>query len=435
MKATNIQLIHYRSAKQLSMNLEPDLTVLVGVNGAGKSTVLDALAIALSWATARVITPRGSGRRIGEIDIHNDKNFAWIELGCRPSEDHDEIISWRLTQTRKGRNPIMDPNDPLHGMTSLKSIRFWANPQRKRLSDPSVEASLPLFVYYPVNRAVLDIPLRIRKSHTFDLVEAYDNSLTSGANFRSFFEWYRNREDLENEQLRESRRLKEDSQLKAVRNAIGIFLPDFSSISVKRSPLRMEVMKGKQRIRVDQMSDGEKCLFAMVGDLSRRLAIANPTMSNPLNGTGIVLIDEIDLHLHPSWQRNIVSNLRNTFPNCQFIISTHSPQVFGEVDAQSIRILTVDTLHGLMATVPDQALGLDTSEILEEHMEASSRNQDVENALSKIFRLIDKEKFAAAKKGIAVLQSKLHGDIPELVRAQSLITMLEPEEGENNEGD
>ena len=144
MKATNIQLIHYRSAKQLSMNLEPDLTVLVGVNGAGKSTVLDALAIALSWATARVITPRGSGRRIGEIDIHNDKNFAWIELGCRPSEDHDEIISWRLTQTRKGRNPIMDPNDPLHGMTSLKSIRFWANQQRKRLSDPSVEASLPL---------------------------------------------------------------------------------------------------------------------------------------------------------------------------------------------------------------------------------------------------------------------------------------------------
>ena len=197
----------------------------------------------------------------------------------------------------------------------------------------------------------------------------------------------------------------------------------------------MEVMKGKQRIRVDQMSDGEKCLFAMVGDLSRRLAIANPTMSNPLNGTGIVLIDEIDLHLHPSWQRNIVSNLRNTFPNCQFIISTHSPQVFGEVDAQSIRILTVDTLHGLMATVPDQALGLDTSEILEEHMEASSRNQDIEKKLAKIFHLIDKEKFAAAKKGIAVLQSKLHGDIPELVRAQSLITMLEPEEGENNEGD
>jgi predicted ATP-binding protein involved in virulence len=64
------------------------------------------------------------------------------------------------------------------------------------------EVNLPVFVYYPVNRAVLDIPLRIREKHRFDLLSAYDESLTSGANFRTFFEWFREREDLENENLR-----------------------------------------------------------------------------------------------------------------------------------------------------------------------------------------------------------------------------------------
>lgn len=435
MRAEKIQLIHYRSAKKMEVELHPHLTVLAGVNGAGKSTVLDALAVTLSWATARVLSPSGSGRRIGEFDIHNEANFASISLACRPDGRGQEAIFWRLAQTRKGRNIGIGADDPLKALTSLTKLRDWASQQRELLSDPSGKVSLPLFVYYPVNRAVLDIPLRIRKSHSFDVIEAYDNALIAGANFRSFFEWYRNREDLENEGLRETRKFKEDPQLKAVRKAVSIFLPEFSSISVKRNPLRMEVRKKKQRLRIDQLSDGEKCLFAMVGDLSRRLAIANPTMKNPLHGQGIVLIDEIDLHLHPSWQRSIVSNLRKTFPNCQFVISTHSPQVLGEVKASSVRILNVDDKHGLQQYEPHQTLGLDSSEILVEHMQTQSRNQDIHTALAEIFGLIEDEKYAEARERIFQLEKEVNGSIPELVRAQALITMLEPYEGKVSEGD
>lgn len=219
-----------------------------------------------------------------------------------------------------------------------------------------------------------------------NVLEAYDDALTTGANFRSFFEWYRNREDLENERFRESPQVvgeatsasfTEDSQLCAVRRAIRTFLPEISEISVKRSPLRMEVTKNGGKYRVDQLSDGEKCLFAMVGDLARRLAIANPSRENSLEGEGVVLIDELDLHLHPAWQRMVAPRLIETFPNCQFVVSTHSPQVFGEVDAGCIRRLTVDPVRGLVTTTPRQAFGLDSSEILEEHMEAGSRNSDV----------------------------------------------------------
>jgi predicted ATP-binding protein involved in virulence len=87
------------------------------------------------------------------------------------------------------------------------------------------------------------------------------------------------------------------------------------------------VLKGEQRLTLDQLSDGERSFIAIVGDLIRRLALANPELSNPLEGHGVVLIDELELHLHPRWQREVVEKLRSTFPNIQFIATTHSPFV------------------------------------------------------------------------------------------------------------
>ena len=98
--------------------------------------------------------------------------------------------------------------------------------------------------------------------------------------------------------------------------------------------------KGGREIRVDLLSEGEKCTLAMIGDLARRLILANPAMENPLEGKGIVLIDEIELHMHPSWQRRILSILKEVFPNIQFIVTTHSPQVLGEAD-ESFKIISL----------------------------------------------------------------------------------------------
>src|SRR5690606_16357245 len=91
---------------------------------------------------------------------------------------------------------------------------------------------------------------------------------------------------------------------------------------------------------VRQLSDGERGSLALVLDLTRRLSQANPGLDDPAaNGPGVVLIDEIDLHLHPKWQRDIVGNLPNAFPNLQFIATTHSPQVIGEVEHDRIQVM------------------------------------------------------------------------------------------------
>lgn len=437
MKLKQLTLENFRGFKKLELALDPQLTLLVGANGAGKSSVLDAAAILLSRVASRV--RGGAGRRDGrDQDIHNGSSYTRISAEtCCP-----ENFSWQLLRVKKGH---VRPEIP----KEIEGLSHYVKAIQQQITDMQENCSIPLFAYYPVNRAVLDIPLRIRNAHDFSLLDAWDGALTSASNFRSFFEWFRNREDVENEikshKLMDSfwgetidsvsvRNRKEtnyqDIQLLSVRRALEAFLPEFSAFAVRRSPLRMTVNKYGQEVRVDQLSDGEKCLIALVADLARRLAIANPPLKNPLEGEGVVLIDEVDLHLHPGWQRMVLPKLTATFPNCQFIVSTHSPQILGEVDASQIRILTQDENNEIHCSIPQQAKGLTSNEVLDELMSSPnglqtlSRNVEVEKQLDRLFRLIDDEQFEQAKTAIARLKTELHGDIPDIVRAEALMTML-----------
>ncbi|WP_052507359.1 AAA family ATPase [Desulfonatronovibrio magnus] len=144
-------------------------------------------------------------------------------------------------------------------------------------------------------------------------------------------------------------------------------MPELTDLAVRRNPLRMEVKKNGQALIVNQLSDGEKCLMAMVGDLARRMAIANPNLDDPLHGKGVVLIDEIDLHLHPKWQRLIVPRLTEAFPNCQFVISTHSPHVLTHVKPENIFLLSLDK-EGMSAQKPAESYGKNVDRILEDIM-------------------------------------------------------------------
>ena len=114
----------------------------------------------------------------------------------------------------------------------------------------------------------------------------------------------------------------------------------------------MEVRKHNQHLDVRQLSDGEKCLLALVGDLAKRLAIASPSMEEPLKGQAVVLIDEVDLHLHPQWRHQAIPGLLKTFPECQFVLTTHSPQVLSNVSCNDIWYLAVskddETVQGIV---------------------------------------------------------------------------------------
>lgn len=422
MRIRTLKLERFRGARNLSIDLDERLNLFVGMNGAGKSSILEATAILLSWMANRIKHPGSSGRPITEEDISNGESSG--NLGIVVTAQGQEI-AWNISRVRKGYSR----KDAISGLSSMTELTRRIN---EEITVKKGSVNLPLLAYYPVNRVVLDIPLRIKSRHSFDLLAAYDESLTSGANFRTFFEWFREREDLENEARRDQMPILPDvpaavfpdPQLEAVRRALTSFMPEFSNLTVRRNPLRMEVEKRGERLTVNQLSDGEKCLMALVGDLARRLAIANPERKNPLEGEGIVLIDEIDLHLHPLWQRMVIPRLLSVFTNCQFLITTHSPHVITHVKPASLFLLSM-TEKGLKTERASASYGRTAERILADLMGVeNTRPAEVVEKLREMYRLIDRGDLDDAKKAIARLESEMVGD-SELVRAGVLIKRKE----------
>jgi len=214
-------------------------------------------------------------------------------------------------------------------------------------------------------------------------------------------------------------------ELEIVTKTIEKFIPEYSNLRVTRIPTpHMLVEKNGETIRLDQLSDGEKNMIAMIGDIARRLSMANPTMKDPLKGDGIVLIDEIDLHLHPLWQRVIVSRLTEVFPNCQFIISTHSPQILSHVKAEHIFILQPKK-DNIFVSKPVESYGRNTDRQLEDILGVSSRPENIKEELHKLYMFIQKQEFEKAKKLISKLENLIEGREPELVKAEVLIKRKE----------
>lgn len=405
MRIKDIRYVNYRGLETGELSFEKDLTVIIGKNGAGKTSVLSAISIALSWIIARLRSEKQNGQYIDIDSITNPRLHSMIEY------KFDEFSG-----------AITIPNKLKLGISkkfslNIEPLKDYASRKRLEFEEKNFKISVPTFVYYGVKRAVVDIPLRIRNKE-YTLLDTYKGCLNGAANFRDFFTWFRNQEDIENElRLHSNSTLnKYTRELDTFRKALSIFLPEYKNIKVRRSPLRMEVTKQGKRVYINQLSDGEKTYLALIGDLCHRLVLANPTMPNPLQGEGIVLIDEIDLHLHPEWQGDFATRLNKVFPNIQFIITTHSPHVISRIEPNKIRILSSDGISDA-----DYSYGMPISIILEDIMGLSSQMpEDVMAAIENIQNSLKAMDINAAEGCIERLRM-LVPEHPELVRFSKII--------------
>lgn len=413
MKIKEITLDNFRGFNKLTFDFNEQNVVLVGTNGAGKSTVLNATVILLSRIVESLSYGVSKKVNINETDIKNGKHRLKLKCTLKYGDLERELEITKMRAKNQKNPPKLIIND-----TSKEIVEYLHGKL-----DEKDQFNIPIFVNYPVHRNVIDIPLRIKTRHEFDQFSAYLNSFSSGADFRFFFEWYRNQEDMENEEKLESDLNYQDKQLKAIRKAIYNFMPGFSDLKIMRKgKMRMVITKGKQRLEVNQLSDGEKCTLALIGDLARRLALANPSLENPLEGEGVVLIDEIDLHLHPAWQREIINRLQTTFPNIQFIITTHSPQVLGEIKSAQIFLISQDyTKEEIDVRRVPTLFGKDTNMILENFMNAAEKNIEIKEQQRKLFKLLMQSKLVEAKNLMDYLIEILGNEDPNLVKADIIL--------------
>lgn len=392
MKIKDIHIRNFRGIENLCIaDADPQMNLIIGINGAGKTSVLDALAMLLSWFIARMRSSNAKGISPKELDIRIDSKEP-----CFLSIDTENGVSWGI-----GKNKAYTVRKKQTGYkTDLSEMSNFAD---EIVENVEHGGSVPVLMYYPVERAIATVPVNLHKAET-NIWDVYKDALSGNSNFRSFFEWYRRQEDIENEMIRDDASYR-DHSLNAVRKAISAFFPDFSEMRVRRRPYQaMIIKKGEQVIEFSQLSQGEKCYLSLVCDIARRLAIANPGMDDPLEGEGVILIDEVDLHLHPKWQMEIVGKLTTIFKNCQFFISTHSPLVLSDI--RKYQVIAVD--NGKKIDVAFDPYGKPVSSIMNNFFDMPYlRNVTVAKDMEKAF--------AAIRMGDTVLFNELFGKLMQII--------------------
>lgn len=412
MKINRLKLENFRLFDRAELQLDGKSTVIFGVNGTGKTSVLTSINLLYANIINQIVNRKELKQNFNlELDdIQYGKTQTKIEADFDMEEQR---ITYHRSMVRKtGKRG--------HDLNALKNIVSLFH---EKYIDDEKQDNIPIFVNYGTNRLVLDIPMRIRNRHTFDIYSAFDKAIENRIDFRTFFEWFRGQEDYENEcKVQNADFEYRDKSLETVRKAMLVMMDGCTDLRVARKPkLEMKVEKNGISLNVSQLSDGEKCTMAMFGDLARRLSIANPLLDNPLLGEGVVLIDEIELHMHPSWQRNVLKRLRETFPNIQFIITTHSPIVLSEVDDDyHVFFMRNSGISGEIVEFR-RLDGFDANYILEEFMGTKSINTNTENLINDIYRLINHKSFDEAERKVKELEKITDSVNKDVLRANILI--------------
>jgi len=209
------------------------------------------------------------------------------------------------------------------------------------------------------------------------------------------------------------------SQLDHVRSAVERFT-SFKNLRIRRlNKPTMILEKNGGEYDINQLSQGEKSLLALVGDIARRLVILNPSLDNPLEGKGVVMIDEVDLHLHPKWQHDLIDKFVKTFPNVQFILTTHSPHVIS--DRSDILVYALD--DGELTQIPN-VYGEDVNTVLTKVFDVPIRDPKAQADFDKVAELIYQKKFESAENYIIKLEKQMPENL-ELLRCRLHLTQAQ----------
>jgi len=342
MRLTEIKIKNFRSFEDRSFRFHPDFNLIIGENASGKTTVLEAAAVAVgSW----LLGLNGqSARNIRESDVRYV--FEQIETRARrlpqypveiiASGDFDSIdvpvtehFRWRRELRGTKRKTTQGDTEDLQSAArryeqalimgerpTLPVIRYFS---AGRLWEPEKRAAGGRSNYTDY-RDVVDKYLDSLRSPLF----GYESCMDPGNSAKKLVWWILEERRIELDEGRES------SHLRAVYGAILSMMPELESVAVNLS-LKDLVLHyaGDRSVAFSDLSDGYRNVVAMVADLAIKMVMLNPHFGGDalLKTDGVVLIDELDLHLHPKWQRRVVEDLRRTFPKVQFICTTHSPFV------------------------------------------------------------------------------------------------------------
>jgi predicted ATP-binding protein involved in virulence len=413
MKVTRLELTNLRAIGAAKFEFQPGCNLIVGVNGVGKTSVLDALAICLSAVTKQVNVLRGPVGAFLTDDIRVGGEAITAEIGFTlGGEDYTYLIHKPRSKSAPQKKKTGEPREQVHA-TPERAGYVGRAPKAR---NGNTGEGRPLAVLFSTRRAVPSDRSPSKSAAAGGIYPAYAEAFANRElRLGEFAAWMQVQQALQGDRPKSAR------VLRAFEETVRRFLPGYKNLraeSHKRPVLMID--RGDTNLEVRQLSDGERGTLAMVLDLTRRLAQANPDLADPAaNAEAVVLIDEIDLHLHPQWQRKIVHNLEAAFPKCQFIATTHSPQVIGEVEHERIQIMSPGRVYQ-----PTHSFGVDSSRVLEEIMQSRPRTAGVQDILTELSRAMGAKNYVQAEELLRSLKTRVGENDPEVTRARTLLDFM-----------
>jgi predicted ATP-binding protein involved in virulence len=411
MNVSHLQVAQLRAFEQAEFSFNPRVTLLVGINGVGKTTVLDALRICLSKILPEVTASRSRPLPFTVDDMRGKSRALTVQLAFTFGGKKFSFVVHKQRETT-----IAHKEGEVREQTLETPDKETCTPDLSAAAEAKVADKQPLGVFFSTRRSVVSDVAPSSGSAGGGQAAAFADALTPRElRLSEMAQWIHAQEELASEYPIAKK------HLSVMHRAAKQFLPDCKRLHAETSPKpRLLVEKGGMSLDVRQLSDGERGLIALVLDLARRLSQANPGLADPVKmGHAIVLIDELDLHLHPKWQRTIIESLTRTFPHCQFIATTHSPQIVAAVDPEQVLLLTESGV-----VCPDRTLGMDSNWILRHLMEADDRPKDASSAIREVETLIKQGTFQKARKAIATAR-KAGWDLPEWSVLEARMARLE----------
>lgn len=459
MKLTQLTLKNFRCFDALTIALDGNLTVLIAPNGQGKTSVLDAIRIAL-WPYVSAFdvvsgTMSGSGIDIDDVMIRPSGLTAPPHMEYqRPSVIsasaivQGQEITWsrsRLKVSRGSKTTIRDAS-PLAkiGSDDQSKISIFSE---NDIEDSNSSLILPIIAYYGTGRLWARrkvTPQRQTKSSVFSRTYAYLGCLDSASDYKSFLDWFYFNFAADFVQKTQAAE-REGWQglfdatpygeiLAAVSGSVDFIMSSSGWRGLRYNPIHQTLVMSHAEfgeLKVDQLSDGQRNMIAMVGDIAYRCVRLNPQLAAraPLETSGIVLIDEVDMHLHPQWQQVVLSSLREAFPKIQFIVTTHSPHVLTSIHKEHIRTLGRNADGAYVASIPlASSYGEISSDVLQSIMFVDPQPPIPERSeLRRLAELIDQGQYKTdeAKTLLRHLRDQLRSDHPHLQRLDRSIRRQE----------
>lgn len=382
MRLNVLDFENFRGFERESFKFHPQFNLIIGENAAGKTTVLEAAAVAIgSWLIG---FQGGETRNIREGDVRYVVDS--VETRVRHLPQYPVVIS-AVGQVGDSDEPVTEYihwrrelNGPKRKTTQgdLAHLKAVANRYEADLVM-GARPTLPVIRYFSAGR-LWEAGRPTSKSKELDTgyrdpvddwlqnlrspLFGYQGSMDRGTSSKNLLRWLVEERRIEIDEERES------SHLRAIYEAIGSMIPELESVSVniRLRDLLLRYKDGKS-VAFSDLSDGYRNAVAMVADLTIRMVTLNPhfgAMAAQMT-PGVVLIDELDLHLHPKWQRRVVEDLRHTFPRVQFICTTHSPFIVQSLrSGEELTVLggqaTIDVANMTIREVAQGLMGVDESD-------------------------------------------------------------------------